>query len=124
MEDVVERCARMHGRHCLLSARENLRPQLGLGRRQAMRIAECRGDQVSAALACAEYLGDAEKLRRVCVEARGVFAFDVVLRASDDAAFELEDHAGGGAQREQLIAQAKVLLEWQRRTVEHLRREE
>jgi hypothetical protein len=91
-----------------------------------MDVPEGGGEQVAAALARAERRCDAQEVfgRRVEPAVLDAFATNVVLGAADHAALDFEHHAGPRALRQQLGRDAQVLLQRQRRAVEHVRVEQ
>jgi len=124
VEDVLEARAGMRLRQRGPAVAEDLRAQPDVARRvQAVDVAEGRRQQVAAALAGPERVGDLQELLGRGVEAIAVIALaaDAVLLAADDPDLDLEHDVEGPALLEELRRDPQVLAERQRRAVEDVR---
>ena len=106
MEHEVERLCALGqselGRGDLLALLEDVGAQLDVARLvHAVHVAERRGQQVLAVLACAERLDGLLEVLGGGVELLVDLGLDAVLLAADDADLDLEDDLGGGRFLEQ-----------------------
>jgi hypothetical protein len=127
VKDVLEARARVRPRERLLAVGEDLRAQLdSAGRIETVHVAEGRRQQIAPAPTGSQDVGDAQQIcrRRVQAVAADALAADAVLLTADHTALNLEHDAQLAAPVEQLGGHPQVLLERQRRAVEHVRVEQ
>jgi len=111
--------------HRVLDLLEHRGAQLHVpGLVHAVHVAERRGQDVPAALAEPERLGDRQGVLRGGVELLVDLADDPVLLAADHPDLHLHDDPGGRALLEQFGGDREVLLERHRRAVPHVRLEQ
>jgi hypothetical protein len=124
VEHVLEARARVCARERLLPCGQDLRAQSNTVRRvQTVDVAERRREQIASALAGVERLRHPQEIlrRRVQPVAGCLVAADAVLLAADDAALDLEHDIQLATLLQQLRGEAQVLLQPERRAVEHVR---
>jgi len=106
---------------------EDLGPELRVRIRiDAVDVSEGRCKQVSAVLAAPEPFDDLDRLLGCAVQPRvgDAAGVEAALLAADNADLDLEDDVRLAACRQQLARRLQVLVQRQRRAVEHVRLED